>query len=376
MSESPRHLTRARIHLGRLTRNLRLLEAEAGDTPLWPAIKANAYGHGAEIVARHLVSLGYRTLCVAHAPEAIALHEAGVRGRFLLLSASLPEHAEAIVRHQLAPMVCTVEMLEASASAAATAGERVAIHVKVDTGMGRVGIRPEDAIAFLERCRTFPQLRVAGLMSHLARADETDKAFSHEQIRRFREIVAATRGYGIEHYHLANSAGILDLPEARFDVARPGIAIYGLAPSATMRNPRVAELEPVMELESAITYLKEVPGGTGLSYGHVFHTAEQSLIATLPIGYGDGLARGLSNRLDVLVHGLHCRQVGCITMDQILVDVTPLRGRVRLGDRAVLIGAQQGNAIRADDLARALNTINYEVVTNIAERVLRIPVYD
>ena len=376
MSESPRHLSRALVHLGRLTRNLRLLEAEAGDTPLWPAIKANAYGHGAEIVARHLVGLGYRTLCVAHAPEAIALLEAGVRARFLLLSASLPEHAEAIARHRLAPAVCTVEMLEALASAAAKAGERVAVHVKVDTGLGRVGVRPEHAIAFVERCRALPQLRLAGLMSHLARADEADKAFSHEQIRRFREVVAATRGYGIEHYHLANSAGILDLPQAHFDAARPGISIYGLAPSATMRNPRVAELEPVMELESAITYLKEVPAGTGLSYGHAFHTAEPSLIATLPIGYGDGLARGLSNRLEVLVHGLRCRQVGRITMDQTLIDVTPLRGRLRVGDRAVLIGTQHGDAIRADDLARVLDTINYEVVTGIAERVPRIPVQD
>lgn len=376
MSEHPRHLTRALIHLGRLTRNLRQLQAEAGDTPLWPAIKANAYGHGAEIVARHLVDIGYQTLCVAHAPEAIALLDAGVRARFLLLSATLTEHAEVIVRHQLEPAVCTVEMLDALAAAAAKGGQRVAVHLKVDTGMGRIGVRPEDTTAYLDRCRASPCIRVAGLMSHLARADEADKAFSQEQIRRFREVVEATRGYGIEHYHLANSAGIFDLPQARFDAARPGISIYGLAPSATMHNPRVADLEPVMELESAVTFLKEVPAGTGLSYGHAFHTVRPSLIATLPIGYGDGLRRGLSNRLQVLVRGTRCRQVGRITMDQTLVDVTPLRGRVRLGDRVVLIGAQGEDAIRADELARILDTINYEVVTGIAERVPRVPMHE
>jgi alanine racemase len=170
---------------------------------------------------------------------------------------------------------------------------------------------------------------------------------------------------------MANSAAIFDLPGARFDAVRPGIAIYGLAPSSEILNPRVSELKPVLEWKSRITFLKEVPAGTGLSYGHIFHTQQPSLIATIPVGYGDGLSRSLSNNFEVLVRGRRCQQVGHITMDQSLVDVTALRGQVELGDEVVLIGQQQQERVTADELAGKLGTINYEIVTGIAQRVTR-----
>jgi alanine racemase len=213
-------------------------------------------------------------------------------------------------------------------------------------------------------------------MSHFPRADEADKSFSRAQIETFRRVCAATRDAGIEVRHLANSAGIFDLPESHFDAARPGIAIYGLAPSKSIANPRVAELEPVLEWRTRITFLKEVPSGTGLSYGHTFHTQRPSLVATLPVGYGDGLHRGLSNRMQVLVRGVRCPQVGTITMDQTLVDVTALRGDIELGDEVVLIGRQGDQIASADALAEALGTIHYEVVTAIARRVPRLPSAD
>jgi len=366
------HPTRAIVHLDRLTRNLSLLSELVGGRPLWPCLKANAYGHGADLVARHLVGLGLDTLCVAHACEAVALRGIGIQARLVLLSAALPEASEAVVEHGLEPVVCTHETLEALSRAAARAGREVAIHLKVDTGMGRVGIWPDDVGAFLERARALARVRVRGLMSHFPRAAEADKSFSREQIEAFRRVCRATQGSGIEVRHLANSAGILDLPESHLDAARPGIALYGLAPSKQIANPRVAELEPVLEWRSRITFLKEVPADVGLSYGHTFHTRRPSLVATLPVGYGDGLQRGLSNRMEVLVRGVRCPQVGTITMDQTLVDVTELRGRVELGDDVVLIGREGDEVVSADALAETLGTIHYEVVTAIGPRVPRI----
>jgi alanine racemase len=367
------HPTRAIVHLDRLARNLRLLRELVGGRPLWPCIKANAYGHGIELVARELEALGCDTLCVAHASEAVALREAGIGARLVLLSAALPEASEAIARHGLEPVVCTREALEALSRAAAREPREVAVHLKVDTGMGRVGVRPEEVKGFLELAERLPGVRVLGLMSHFARADEADQTFSREQLERFRRVCDATAGAGLVR-HLANSAAILDLPESHLDAARPGIALYGLAPSGEIANPRAAELEPVLEWKTRVTFLKEVPAGVGVSYGHTFRTREPSLLATLPVGYGDGLQRSLSNRMQVLVGGVRCPQVGTITMDQTLVDATAARGRVALGDEVVLIGRQGEARVTAEELARALGTVHYEIVTAISARVPRVAV--
>ena len=368
------HATEVYIRLDHLTHNMRLLQELVGNRSLWPAIKANAYGHGADIVGCHLVRLGYKRLCVAHVAEAINLLETGLRATFLVLSASLPEHSEYFVAYDCEPVVCTLEMVEALAHAAARAGKTVAVHLKVDTGMGRIGIRPDEVPAFLARCRDFPTIAVRGLMSHFPLAPEADKSFARQQIALFRHLQEATRAYGITSYHMANSAAIFDLPEAHGDAARPGIAIYGLKPSPTTVNPRVHDLKPVLEWKTHITYLKEVPAGTGLSYGHTFHTTQPSLIATVPVGYGDGLSRRLSNNLVLVVGSMRCPQVGQICMDQSLVDVTALRGRVKVGDEVVIIGQQGQAAVTVDELADKLGAINYEVVTSIANRVPRIAI--
>jgi alanine racemase len=365
-------LTRAFIHLDRLTHNLRLLQEQVGDRFLWPVIKGDAYGHGAPIVARHLMRLGYHTFGVADVDEAIALIEAGIDATFVILSATLPEHSEALVRYGCEPVVCTLEMVEALARDAGKAGRRVSVHLKVDTGMGRVGIRPDEVPTFLDRCRALPALRVRGLMSHFPRADEADKTFSKQQIEQFRRVIEATKGYGIEVRHMANSAAVFDLPDSHFDAVRPGIAMYGLRPSSEIVNPRVQDIEPVLEWKTRITFLKEVPAGVGLSYGHTFHTQRPSLIATVPVGYADGLSRRLSNCFYLLVRGVRCPQVGRITMDMSLIDVTSLRGQVDLGDEAVIIGRQGDEEVTADELAEKLGTISYEVVSAISHRVPRV----
>lgn len=374
MNTYPSHLTRAEINLDHLTHNMALLQELVGTGPMWPAIKANGYGHGMEIIARHLVKLGYQTLCVAHVTEAITLIKSGIDARVLLLSATLPEHSEAIVSCGCEPAVCTFEMVEALASEAEKSGKQVSVHLMVDTGMGRIGITPDEVVPFLQRCREYPAINVRGVMSHFPCADETNKTLSLEQIEKFQHIKEITGEFGIEVYHMANSAGILDLPGSYFDAVRPGIAIYGLPPSKKIVNPRVDELKPVLEWKTQVTFLKEVPAHTGLSYGHAFHTQQPSLIATVPVGYGDGLSRNLTNNMEMLVQGVRCPQVGRITMDQSLLDVTHLRGKVKQGDEVVIIGQQGNEMITADDLATKLGTINYEVVTSIAQRVDRIVV--
>lgn len=367
-------LTKVFLHLDRLSYNMHLLQQQVGDRPLWPCIKADAYGHGAEIVGRHLKQLGYDTFGVADVGEAVALLDSGIDATFIVFSATLPEHSEALVTYDCEPAICTLEMAEALARDAEKLGKRVSIHLKVDTGMGRIGIHPDQVNEFLEQCHAYPALRVRGIMSHFPRADEADKTFSCQQIETFKRVVEMAKSHAVEVRHMANSAAILDLPDSYFDAARPGIAIYGLRPSWEIDNPRVNDLRPVLEWKSRITFLKEVPAGTGLSYGHTFETESPSLIATVPVGYGDGLSRNLSNNIDFLVGGIRCPQVGRITMDMSLIDVTALRGQVELADEVVIIGVQGEEEITADELADKLGTINYEIVTCIAHRVPRIVV--
>ncbi|HEX9260501.1 MAG TPA: alanine racemase [Acidimicrobiales bacterium] len=370
--DGPRtHPTVALVHLDRLAHNIALLRDAADGRPLWPAVKADAYGHGAVLVAKELTRLGCDTLCVAHVSEAAQLAEAGVHTTMLVMAAALPAVAPEMVALGVEPCVCTVEMVDALSTAAVAQGREVAVHVKVDTGMGRVGIRPADSEAFLDYCEARPGIRVRGVMSHFPRADEADKAFSRSQV----EVFAALRsrlGQRAEVWHLANSAGVLDVPGSLFDACRPGIAVFGLPPSRTMTSPLVGELQPVLEWRSHITFLKEVPAGTGLSYGHRFVTARDSLVATIPVGYGDGLSRRLTNAMAVLVGGVRCPQVGTITMDQTLVDVTALADRVALGDAVTLVGRQGQEELTVAEIAERLGTITYEVTTTISARVPRI----
>jgi len=374
MNSHSNRLTKAFIHLQHLTHNVRLLQELVGKRPLWPCIKAEAYGHGARIVAGHLTSLGYHTFGVADVEEGIALVEAGIQATFIVLSETLPTHCEALVAYGFEPTISTQMMAAALGREAEKAHRTISVHLKVDTGMGRVGMKPEEVSSFLKHCQSFPALHIKGIMSHFPCADETDKSFSFDQITCFKHVLEAAKGYDIGVCHMANSAAIFDLHDSYFDAVRPGIAMYGLPPSGEIVNPRVHELKPILDWKTRIVFLKEVPAGMGLSYGHAFHTKRPSLIATIPVGYGDGLNRKLSNTFDFLVHGVRCPQVGRITMDMTLIDVTTLRGKADLGDEVVIIGRQGSEEVTADELAKKLGTINYEVVTCISPRVPRVAV--
>lgn len=367
------HLTQATINLDNLSHNMQLLQKLAGQRPLFPAIKANAYGHGAEIIARKLVQLGYTTLCSAHISEAAELVEQGVKASFIILSPTLPENSEYLLHYGFQPVVTSTAQLRELARLSAKMGKQLAIHVKVDTGMGRMGFKPGEMFSILEECEQYSEIIVQGICSHFPRADENDQSFSLKQIEIFNSLKKNTCHYNIPLYHFANSAALFSLPEAHYDAIRPGISIYGLKPSPAMQNPELEHLKPVMSLKTRITLIKEVPPATGISYGHIHHTKKPSFIATIPVGYGDGIRRQLSNRMEVLIGGQRCQQVGRICMDQCMIDVTPLGDSVKLGDEVVLIGSQGNETIHVDDLAEAQNTINYEIVTSISHRVPRIP---
>ncbi len=370
------HLTKVYINLLNLEHNMKLLQNLAPNSILFPAIKANAYGHDAFIVGKHLTKIGYKTLLVAHISEAIELIEKGLKAKFITLSPTLSRNSRYFVEYDVEPVVCTKEQIKSLNEEARKKNKIQNIHLKIDTGMGRVGINPESIWDFLNLIYNLKNINLVSIMSHFPKADEEDKSFSLKQIEIFKKIRSEiSKKYPVKYFHIANSAAIFDLPSAHFEIVRPGISIYGLPPSNKIINKKVKELKPVLQWETSITYIKEVPPNTGISYGHTYYTKKKTLIATLPIGYGDGLMRILSNKMRVIINGKYCKQIGRICMDQTMVDVTPLKNNVKIGDKVIIIGSQNNLQITADELAKLANTINYEITTNISERVPRIPIY-
>lgn len=374
MSYHNSHLTKAAISLNNLRHNMELIQSLAGQRPLYPAIKANAYGHGAEIIGRELIRLGYTTLCTAHLNEAAELVEKGLNARFITLSPSLPENSPLIVEYGFEPVVCNEDVVRSLAAEAKRRDKCMTVHVKVDTGMGRVGVAPQRLSSFLEFCQQYPSIRVESVCTHFPKADADDLDFSHHQVKLLTRLQQQCVNFNIPKFHCANSAAIFALPEAKFNACRPGISIYGLKPDAGMTAPHLDGLQPVLSLSTRITHLQHHESGTGISYGHTWQTERTSLIATIPLGYGDGISRTLSNRLEVLINGHRCPQIGRICMDQCMIDVTAIAADVSYGDVVTIIGSQGDQTISADDLAATLGTINYEIVTALSARVARVAV--
>lgn len=363
--------TRAIVDLDRIRHNVRALRArtESGVRQM-AVVKADGYGHGAVPVARAALEAGAEWLGVALVEEGVELRRAGIGAPTLVLGAAFPDEAEEAVTHGLSITVCTREAAAALDGAAASAGTRARVHVKVDTGMGRVGLPPGDAVEYVTWLSGLPHLEVEGVLSHFAAADEPDLTFSRRQLKLFRGVLdaLAARGLNPPLRHLANTAGTMVLPESHFDLVRNGIGIYGLYPSPEIE--RTVALAPAMSLVTRIALLKEVPAGSPLSYGRTFVTRRPSRVATLPVGYGDGYPRLLSNRGHVLVGGHRVPVVGRVCMDLILADVTGVPA-VQEGDEAVLFGEQGEVTVSVDEIARLVGTINYEVTCNVGRRVPR-----
>jgi alanine racemase len=334
-------------------------------------VKAQAYGHGAVEVSRRLLTLGADMLGVALVEEGAELRAAGIGAPVLVMGAVFPDQAERITELSLTPIVYSVKLAEALSQAARRRGKTVNVHIKIDTGMGRIGLAPEDAADAIARVFKLPGLSVEGLMTHFADADLADKQFASKQMERFEALMKTldARGLSIPLRHAANSAAVLDYRRALFTMVRPGLMLYGYSPLEA--RPGDADVRPVLSLVTRIAFVKTVPAGAPISYGRTFVTKRESRIATIPIGYADGFSRALSNRGEALVRGTRVPVAGRVCMDMTMLDVTGVPG-VSEGDDVVLIGRQGNEEITADDLASKAGTIAYEVLCGISSRVPRV----
>lgn len=370
--------TWAEIDLNQLAANFHRIKQRVGATArIMAVVKANAYGHGAVECARRLAREGADWFGVALPEEAIQLRKAGITQPVLCLAGFWPGHAAACIQHRLTPVIYRLDMLEALDQAASEAGVIVDVHVKVDTGMGRLGIRFDQLSEFTAALERFRNVRIDGLMTHLAAADDAAcQPLTRDQIHRFDNAVEAfrERGYRPTHLHLANSAGVYGHRTAWGNMVRPGGVLYGLWRDVLPLTVSDPKLVSVMSLHSRIIMLKWVPPGETIGYGCTFEASRRSLIATLPIGYHDGYMRGFSNRAHVIVRGVYAPVVGRVSMDLTLIDVTDIAG-VELHDEVTLLGWDRRNSelkIKAEDLARIAGTLSYEVTCGVGGRVPRI----
>ena len=360
----------AHVDLGAVERNCAMLKRRLGGSALCAVVKADGYGHGATSCARAALAGGATWLAVATAAEAAALREDGVRDRILVMGALTGSELELALGAD-ADVVAWRDEFVRAVEAAATTAEPARVHVKLDTGMGRLGARdPEEARRIAADVDGSERMRLAGVMTHLATADEPDSPFFEEQLARFQPFVQElkrTRPDCIAH--AANSAAVLRDPAAHFDMARCGIAVYGLDPFGEDSARR--DLEPALALRSYVADVKRLRAGDSVGYGRTWSAPSDTRVAVLPIGYGDGYRRGLSNAAEVLIRGRRFPVVGTVSMDNVTVDVGDRD--VTPGDPATLIGTDGEERIGAEELARTLGTINYEVTCGISARVPRVP---
>ncbi len=359
------------IDLDRLVANYRAVSDHLpSGVTVMAVVKADGYGHGAARVVAALQDAGAKTFGVAITEEAVDLRDAGVSGAILVFGGCFPGQEETFVELGLTPTVYDMAALERLSKAALAKKQVVGYHLKLDTGMGRLGIGPDDVAGFVKEAAGHKGARLEGVFSHLSSADEDDLAYTRQQIHIYTEAVDAIEAAGHHHIvrHVANSAGTLLHSGSWFDMVRAGLSLYGIHPS---RHRGTVDLAPVMSFKTRIAFVKTVPVGTALGYNRTFKTDRSSLIATLPVGYADGLARLASNKGHVLIGGAQAPIVGNISMDTTLVDITEISG-VGPGDEVVLIGTQGDGKISAREAGRWASTIPYEVVCRISARVPRI----
>lgn len=343
-------------------------------TKIAAVVKADAYGHGAVEISRVLENLPYLWgYAVATSNEAMQLVEAGRKKPIIILGLSFPEQFEEIVENDLRPAVCTYETAQALSDIAAEKNKVCRIHIKVDTGMSRIGfqVTPESADT-VARISKLPNIMIEGIFTHFARADEASKAPAYEQFKQFEKMIAMVeeKGVQIPLKHCSNSAGIVEIPECNMDMVRAGITLYGLWPSEEVDKTKIS-LKPVMSLRSRVAYVKELLPGRQISYGGTFTVKKKMTVATVPVGYGDGYARGLSNKGWVLIKGQKAPICGRVCMDQCMVDVTDIPG-VKIGDTVTLLGKDADEEITMEQLGELSGRFNYEFACLITPRVPRI----
>lgn len=364
----------AEINLQRIKNNVRQVRKLVGKKEIMAVVKANGYGHGAYEVAKACLEEGVQRLAVAILNEGIELREKGLKCPILVLGWTPQED----YKHAIEKDITLTCFNSAEARALNRQGEKASkkakVHLKIDTGMSRIGLLPnDDNLEVVREIIQCPYLEVEGIFTHLAKADELDKGYSYWQLERFLDFVnkiEEATGYKIPYKHAANSAAIIDIPQAHLDLVRPGIILYGLPPSQEVNLHKV-DLQPAFSLKARISRVEKFPSGTKVSYGGKFTTTGETIIATLPIGYADGYTRLLTNKGEVIFKDGRLPVIGRICMDQCMVDAS-LYPEIKRGDEVILLGAGEGDSISADELAEKLGTINYEIVCMISPRVPRV----
>ena len=355
-----------RWNLGQVQRRVK------NGVPLMAVVKADAYGHGIAEVARVLEKEGVKAFGVATVEEGVAIRDAGVvHPEVLVLGGFVTDQVEPLFHHRLTPVVCDLEMAKILAQRLRGSMRALPVHIKADTGLGRLGVPLAQMPVFLDEMRKIERLKIVGLCSHLGSAVDLTTPSIERRVQAFVRAgeLCAIHGSPVRLRHLANSVATLGRPDLHFEMVRPGIALYGLLPNGGS-DPAI-ELRPAMRLRTRVLQLRRLPPGSGIGYDQTFVTERDSLIATLPIGYADGYARALSNRGEVLVRGQRAPLVGRISMDLTMIDVTEVPG-VALGDEVVLWGKQGDGEIRVDEVAAWAETISYELLTMVGRRIPRV----
>ncbi len=364
-------LTKAIVSLKAVRNNIKLLRRKIGkNIKILACVKTDAYGHGVEkIVETIRGNVDY--LAVASVEEGLFLRKISTKLPILILNGVLPEEAEEIVKYNLSQTLCSLEVAHALDKEASRKGKKAKVHIDIDTGMGRIGVRLPNAIDFIKRVKKLKNLNIEGIYTHFPSADAIDKDFTCQQIKNFNNLIQKLKVNGIEIplKHTANSAAIMNFPESYFNMVRPGLMIYGYYPSVNVK--KTVKLEPALSFITRIVSLRKLPKGTTISYGRTYTTQHPSIIATLPIGYGDGYNRALSNKGEVIIRGKRAPVVGRVCMDQTMVDVSKIP-RVKIGDEVVLIGKQKNEKITVEEVASKIGTIPYEVVCMIGRKVKRV----
>lgn len=384
MTDTP--LIWAEIDLDAVAANVReLRRVTRPEARLLVAVKANAYGHGLVEIARQALESGADALGVARMPEALALRDAGIDAPVLVFGFTPPSDVETLVRHDLIQTVYALKTARAYAELIGKSGGRLKVHLKVDTGMGRLGILPDSrryvepgmdisdhAVRAVLDIAGLHELMLEGIFTHFASSDSADKRFAEEQFDIFMALLDQLKRSGLEFEvrHAANSGAIIDMPHTHLDMVRAGVSLYGLYPSGEVDKSRI-DLTPVMTLKARIAHLKKVPAGFPVSYGMTHTTQAPTTVATVPVGYADGFNRRLSNRGHMLVRGQKAPIIGRVCMDLTMIDVGHIPGAA-VEDEVVILGRQANEAITADELADLLDTINYEITSAITARVPRV----
>jgi len=363
--------TRVEIDLSAIDFNLQQIKKKVAPAKIMAVVKANAYGHGVLPVAKTALNSGAAYLAVALLEEGIELRESGVTAPILVFGGEIEEQLTEIFRYDLDITIISKKFAKLLSAEAVLRKQSIKIHVKVDTGMGRVGIPWQDAVEIVRDISRLPKLEIVGIYTHFATSDERDKTFAEIQLSRFQQVLDGLQKSGIQIpiKHAANSGAIIDLPGTYFDMVRPGIMMYGYYPSN--ETTESVPLKPAMTFKSKVSYIKEVPAGTSISYGRKYNTAFATRIATIPVGYADGYNRLLTNRGKVLINGNIYPVVGRVCMDQILADIGQ-QPEISVGDDVVLFGSQGRQEFSVIEICQILNTIPYEVCCWVSKRVPRI----